>query len=50
MSSSISAVSVGAKNDFEIWMVKVFLSLDQEKSPEGGLQVATPENLEWKNT
>ena len=48
MSSSISAVSVGAKNDFEIWMVKVFLSLDQEKSPEGGLQVATPENLEWK--
>ena len=50
MSSSISAVSVGAKNDFEIWMVKVFLSLDQEKSPEGSLQVATPENLEWKNT
>ena len=45
--SGLEKSPFGAKSDFEIWALKVFLFFGPEKSSKEGLEVATPENLKW---
>ena len=39
---------LGAKRDFEIWVLKVFFSLDTKSTPQNGFQRLRPEYQNWK--